>query len=336
MKPRRFTISVMRELILSILQKEKHISGEVLGKRLNISRAAVWKHINELRHLGYQIESSPKTGYSFVKNTTLLLPEEISRGLRSSVMGKYIKYYREVSSTQDIAASMANQGAPEGTIIVAEMQHEGRGRMGRRWVSPFKEGIYLSLILRPKLLPSQLIQIPLIAGLALLKAIIHTLPLRPSIKWPNDILIGSKKVAGILTEMSSEIDGVNYIILGVGINVNTPVAVLSEQTMGIGTSLIGEYGKYTQRAGLLQAFLGEFELIYRKYLSSGFGPLRKEWQAFDIVLGRRVRVNNGNRPIEGKAMGIDDDGFLLVKTDDNHISRIINGDVSIIDIPEKN
>ncbi|MBN1368309.1 MAG: biotin--[acetyl-CoA-carboxylase] ligase [Dehalococcoidales bacterium] len=321
----------MRELILNILQQEKHISGENLGKRLNISRTAVWKHINELRRRGYKIESSPRSGYSFIKNTSLLLPEEISPGLQTSVMGKHIKYYREISSTQDIAARMAHEGAAEGTIVIAETQSKGRGRMGRQWVSPFEGGIYLSLILRPKLLPSQIMQIPLIAGLALARAITHILPLQPAIKWPNDITIGRKKVAGILTEMSSEIDGVNYIILGVGINVNTPATLLAEQTAGIGTSFIGECGKYTSRVRLVQSFLNEFELIYQKYLDSGFGSIRKDWQVYDTTIGARVRVKSGNRNIEGRAIDIDDNGFLLVKTDKGSINRIINGDVFIID-----
>ncbi len=318
----------MRELILKTLQQERHISGEELGKRFNISRTAVWKHINELRNRGYKIDSSPKSGYSFIKSTHLLLPEEIGLGLNTQIMGKHIVHYDEVSSTQDIAAELARGGAAEGTLVIAEMQKGGRGRKGRSWVSLPEGGIYLSLILRPNLMPSQIVQIPLIAGVALTKAIRETVPLQPMIKWPNDIIIGKKKVGGILTEMSSEIDGVNYIVLGIGLNVNIPASLLAEQTAGIATSLIDEYGAYISRAKLVQCFLSEFEIIYTKFLASGFSSVRDEWKALNNTIGSWVKVSDGGEEIEGEALDIDNDGFLLVRKESGDVSRIISGDVS--------
>jgi len=318
----------MRELILKTLQQERHISGEELGKRLNVSRAAVWKHINELRNRGYKIDSSPKSGYSFIKSTHLLLPEEIGLGLNTQIMGKHIVHYAEVSSTQDIAAELARGGAAEGTLVIAEMQKGGRGRKGRSWVSLPEGGIYLSLILRPNLMPSQIVQIPLIAGVALTKAIRETVPLQPMIKWPNDIIIGKKKVGGILTEMSSEIDGVNYIVLGIGLNVNIPASLLAEQTAGIATSLIDEYGAYISRAKLVQCFLSEFEIIYTKFLASGFSSVRDEWKALNNTIGSWVKVSDGGEELEGEALDIDNDGFLLVRKESGDVSRIISGDVS--------
>ncbi len=318
----------MRELILKTLQQERHISGEELGKRLNVSRTAVWKHINELRNRGYKIDSSPKSGYSFIKSTHLLLPEEIGLGLNTQIMGKHIVHYDEVSSTQDIAAELARGGAAEGTLVIAEMQTKGRGRKGRSWVSLPEGGIYLSLILRPNLIPSQIVQIPLIAGVALTKAIKETVPLQPMIKWPNDIIIGKKKVGGILTEMSSEIDGVNYVVLGIGLNVNIPASLLAEQTAGIATSLIDEYGVYTSRAKLVQCFLSEFEIIYTKFLASGFSSVRDEWKALNNTIGSWVKVSDGGEEIEGEALDIDNDGFLLVRKESGDVSRIISGDVS--------
>jgi BirA family biotin operon repressor/biotin-[acetyl-CoA-carboxylase] ligase len=318
----------MRELILQTLQRERHISGEELGKRLNISRTAVWKHINELRKKGYQIESSPKSGYTFIKNTSLLLPEEIGLGLNTQIMGKCVFHYDEVASTQDIAAEMARLGATEGTLVIAETQNNGRGRKGRNWIS-LKEGIYLSLILRPNLLPSKVVQIPLIAGVALTKAIRETVPLQPTIKWPNDILINKRKVGGILTEMNSEIDGVNYVILGIGLNVNMP-SPLVEQAAFVPTSLIDESGAYTSRVKLLQCFLYEFEIIYTKYLNLGFSSVRDEWKALNNTIGSRVKISDGEKEIEGEALDIDNDGFLLVRKEGGDISRIISGDVSFI------
>ena len=318
----------MRELILKTLQQERHISGEELGKRLNVSRTAVWKHIKELRNRGYKIDSSPKSGYSFIKSTHLLLPEEIGLGLNTQIMGKHIVHYDEVSSTQDIAAELARGGAAEGTLVIAEMQKGGRGRKGRSWVSLPEGGIYLSLILRPNLMPSQIVPIPLIAGVALTRAIKETVPLQPMIKWPNDIIIGKKKVGGILTEMSSEIDGVNYVVLGIGLNVNIPASLLAEQTAGIATSLIDEYGAYISRAKLVQYFLSEFEIIYTKFLASGFSSVRDEWKALNNTIGTWVKVSDGGEEIEGEALDIDNDGFLLVRKESGDVSRIISGDVS--------
>jgi BirA family transcriptional regulator, biotin operon repressor / biotin---[acetyl-CoA-carboxylase] ligase len=318
----------MKELILQSLRQERQISGEELGRKLNISRTAVWKHINELRSQGYQINSSPRVGYSLVKSTELLLPEEIQLDLNTQIMGKQVEHYNEVSSTQDIAAEMARSGTAEGTIIIAEMQKTGRGRRGRRWVSPPGGGIYFSLILRPNLKPFQAMQIPLIAGVAVTKAIKATVPLQPEIKWPNDIIICHKKVGGILTEMSSEIDVINHIVLGIGLNVNIPGSLLAEQTAGIATSLIHEYGEKVSRVKLIQCFLYEFESIYRKYLASGFKAIREEWMANSHTMGARVRVNDRGREFEGKAFDLDNDGFLWVRRDSGDVSRIVSGDVS--------
>jgi len=321
----------MRQLILDMLRREKLISGEEIGKRLKISRTAVWKHINELRKMGYEIESSPKIGYTFKKSTNLLLPEEIELGLNTQIMGKNVMHYDSISSTQDIAAEMARTGAFEGTVVIAETQEKGRGRKGRSWVSLPEGGIYLSLILRPNLLPSQVVQIPLLAGVALTKAIRETVPLQPVIKWPNDIVIGKKKVGGILTEMSSEIDGIKYVILGIGLNVNIPGSLFTGQIAGIATSLLAEGGKSIPRAEVVQGFLNEFETIYMRYLTSGFTSVRESWKDLNNTLGSRVKVDNAGKEIQGEAIDIDNEGFLLVKTDAGDICRVISGDVFITD-----
>jgi len=322
-------IYLMRELILETLRREKHISGEEIGKQFKISRTAVWKHVNELRKMGYEIRSSPKIGYTFKKSPDLLLPEEIEHGLKTKFIGKHVVHYDTAFSTQDIAAEMARGGATEGTLVIAETQENGRGRKGRSWVSFPKGGIYLSLILKPNLMPSQVVQIPLIAGVAMTKAIRETVSLKPMIKWPNDIIIGKKKVGGILTEMSSEIDGVNYVVLGVGLNVNMPTSVFSEDIFDIATSLIFECGKNTSRTKLVQGFLCGFELIYTKFLVHGFGSVRDEWKELNNTIGSQVKISGNGKDIEGEAIDIDADGFLLVRKDNGNISRIISGDVSL-------
>ena len=278
--------------------------------------------------MGYQIDSSPKLGYSFVKSTNLLLPEEIGLNLETRTIGKHILHYREVSSTQDVAEELARNGADEGTVVIAETQTRGRGRKGREWVSPSEGGIYLSIILRPSLMPSQIIQIPLIAGVAVSKIIMRVTTLQPGIKWPNDVITGGKKVAGILTEMSCELDRVNYVVLGIGVNVNTPGSFLAEPTGGIGTSLGDQCQRLVPRVEFVQNLLCEFETIYMKFLASGFSSIREEWKKLDNTIGSWVKVSDGEEKVEGKAIDIDEGGFLLVRQDNGEIKRIVSGDVS--------
>ncbi|MDD4985235.1 MAG: biotin--[acetyl-CoA-carboxylase] ligase [Dehalococcoidales bacterium] len=320
----------MKELVLKALREESHVSGEDLGRRLKISRTAVWKHIQELRRQGYKIESSPKLGYSYIESTSLLLPEEITPGLQTQTIGKYLLHRDEVTSTQDIAEKLAREGAKEGTVVIAETQNRGRGRKGRNWISPPEGGVYLSIILRPNLMPSRIVQIPLIAGIAANKAIRRTTPLQPSLKWPNDIIINGKKAGGILTEMNSEIDGVNYIILGIGLNINTPVSLLAGITNGIATSLAYECGEHVSRVKLVQHLFCEFEVLYTKFVISGFASLRDEWKKLNNTIGSRVRISDGD-VIEGEALDIDEDGFLLVRMENGDMRRIIGGDVTLLD-----
>jgi len=319
----------MRTLILKALQQEGRVSGEQLGRRLNISRTAVWKHVNELRKKGYKITSSPRLGYSFVKSTDRLLPEEISLGLNTQLIGKHILYREEVTSTQNVAEELAKRGAEDGTVVISEGQTEGRGRMGRNWVSPAGEGVYLSIILRPNLRPTQVLQIPLIAAVAVSKAIKRVTNLQPKVKWPNDITLGGKKVGGILTETSSEIDRVNYIVLGIGINVNTQRSLLPESIRGTATSLAEECGGYISRVRFVQCLLAKFETLYSEFLVSGFDTIREDWKALDNTIGSRVKVSAGAEEIEGEALDIDREGFLLVRTKDGDVKRIISGDVHL-------
>ena len=319
----------MRKLILRALQQEGHISGEQLGRKFNISRTAVWKHINELRKKGYEITSSPRLGYSFVKSTDLLLPEEISLGLNTHFIGKHVLYREEVTSTQDVAGELAQRGVEEGMVVISERQTRGRGRKGRSWDSPAGGGIYLSIVLRPNFSLTQVIQIPLIAGVAVSRAIKRVTPLQPRIKWPNDITIGGKKVGGILTETSSEIDRVNYIVLGIGINVNTQRSLLPEPIRVVATSLAEECGEYVSRVRFLQCLLAEFETLYNEFLVSGFDTIREEWKALDNTIGSWVKVSSGEEEIEGEALDIDREGFLLIRKKDGDVKRIISGDVSL-------
>ncbi|MDD5190894.1 MAG: biotin--[acetyl-CoA-carboxylase] ligase [Dehalococcoidales bacterium] len=317
----------MRELILEALKREPTVSGEQLGKRLNISRTAVWKHVNELRKDGYKIYSSPQKGYSLVETTDLLLPEEIKAGLETRILGTRILHYTEVTSTQDLAAALAREGAGEGIAIIAEEQTHGRGRKGRQWVSPREGGIYISIVLRPDLKPFQTIQIPLVAGIALCRAIQMVTPALPRIKWPNDIVIDGKKVAGILTEISAEVDAVNYVVLGVGINVNTPAPILEGISGGIAGSLAETAGKSLSRVRVVQHFINEFDRAYSTFLGDGFRALRQDWKNLNITVCSRVVISNGGEEITGTAVDIDEDGFLLVEGENGLVARVVSGDV---------
>ena len=319
----------MRQSILGVLKREKSVSGEEMGRRFNVSRTAIWKHINELRKKGYKITSSPRSGYRLVGDTDRLIPEEVSLGLNTKFIGKRILYREEVTSTQDVADGFAKQGMEEGTVVISERQTEGRGRMGRNWASPAGGGIYLSMILRPSLRPAQVLQIPLIVGVAASRAIKRVSSLEPRIKWPNDIIVGGKKVGGILTEMNSEIDRVNYIIPGIGINVTTPRALLPEPIRDIATSLAEECGEAISRVKLLQYILTEFETLYTEFLSSGFEVMREEWKKLDNTIGSWVKVSGGGEEVEGEALDIDSEGFLLIRKEDGDVKRIVSGDVSL-------
>ncbi len=313
----------MRELILKALQEERHVSGEQLGKRIHISRTAVWKHINALRKKGYQIHSSPRLGYTFVKSADLLLAEEIGIGLETRIIGKRIVHCDEITSTQDVAEELARSGAEQGTVVIAETQTKGRGRKGRNWVSSPEGGIYLSIILRPNLMPSQIVQIPLIAGVAVSKAIKNLTSLEPRIKWPNDMLIHNKKIGGILTELSAEMDVTRFVLIGFGLNVNNDKKALLEGT----TSLREQKKEEVDRAILLQEILRRIEANYLFLQAKGSSVIIDKWRNYGITLGRRVKVSCQSQHLEGEAIDIDTDGGLLLRLDSGFNQKVMAGDV---------
>jgi len=317
----------MKETILHKLRQGGRISGEELGQALGISRTAVWKYVTALKSEGYRIDSSPGKGYSLVSAPDSLLPEEIKAGLRTSVLGRRIVYQREVTSTQDAAKDLAVQGASEGTAVIAETQTGGRGRMGRAWASP-PGGVYLSLILRPDIKPSEALRFPLIAGVAVAEAIERLTGLNPKLKWPNDIIVAGRKAGGILLEMSAEMDRINYIVIGMGINVNSERAHFPEEIAGLATSLREECGKEVSRVRLVQEMLAQLESLYQDFQASGFEPIRERWKAISNTIGARVSISSGGEQVEGEAIDIDGDGALILRKAKGVIEKIIAGDVS--------
>ena len=254
---------------------------------------------------------------------------EITRGLKTEAVGKRIIFYPRVSSTQEVARGLAEQEAEEGTVVLAGEQTEGRGRWGRTWVSPPGSGLYLSVILRPRLSPSQITQIPLVASVGVAEAIRQATSLRPEIKWPNDVTVNGKKLAGILSELSVQGERTNYVILGIGINVNTDIQLLPDKVRDAATSLAEETGGSVSRAKLLRCLLDELGVVYHEFITRGFASLRERWKLLSSTLGNLVRISNGAVEIEGKAVDIDPDGALIVQQQNGSRARITAGDVSL-------
>ena len=316
--------------ILDILRSagDSHVSGEDLCKLAGVSRAAIWKRIEKLRSEGYEIEASPHLGYRLTSIPDSLIPCEIKWRLKTKIIGRQILSYKKVDSTNAIAYELAEKGLKEGSVIIADEQIKGRGRQGRSWQSPPKTGIYMSCILRPRMSLGEIPRITLVAAVALAKAIREFTGLDAMIKWPNDILINQKKVCGILTELKAEQDGVDFVVLGMGINVNTNPKDLPKT----GTSLKSEMRRFGRteelsRVMLAQKVLESLEDYYILLKKNGSGPIIEEWKALSAILGSRIKVTLANRSFEAVAHDIDQDGALLVRLESGILQRISSGDV---------
>ncbi len=316
--------------ILKFLREKEYVSGEVLAHKLNISRVAIWKQIQRLKATGYKIISDQNLGYCLVFRPDLLLPQEIQRGLSTNYIGKEIYYFPELKSTNIIAKEKAlhrAEGIEEGTLIIAERQSAGKGRLGRKWFSPVG-GIWLSVILYPQLSPSYISRITLMTAVAAVKAIKICTQIKSQIKWPNDILINEKKVCGILTEMSAELDIISWVVVGIGINVNIDHREFPEDIQENTISLKEVSGKEVLRVKLVQTFLQEFEKYYEILKRREFSSILKEWKLYSHTLGRKIRVDTGEKIITGEAVDINEEGALILKKEDGELAEIISGTVT--------
>ncbi len=314
----------MQERIIEFLkQSEGYLSGEEISQRLNISRAAIWKHMQELRSQGYDIAAVPHLGYQLVGSPDKLLAREIQFGLNTKIIGQRIAVLETTTSTMDEAFRLGMEGAVDGTVVCAENQSKGRGRMGRAWVSPKGKGLYFSIVLRPSLPPGQLSQLTLMSAVALSEAIEKVCKVKALIKWPNDILIGGAKLAGILTELRAEVDQVKFIVIGIGLNVNTSQHQLTEGA----TSLKIACGETVNRIEVFQEILRSMERWYMKLLRQGFSDITCEWKARSATLKKRVRISDPAGVIEGQAIDLDEDGALLIRQDNGVVVKKTAGDV---------
>jgi len=324
-----------REQLLEFLSAAKGtwVSGDDLAGRIALTRSAVWKHVRRLREEGCEIESSPRKGYLLKEPPDRLNAEIIKCTLRTRVFGKReVAVFSRTESTNTTAKSMALGGAPEGTLVLADTQTSGRGRKGRTWHSPPRDGLYASIILRPSLLLSQAGRIPIFASLAIAETLVSLGLSGVSLKWPNDILVRGKKIAGILTEVGAEMDGVDYIIIGVGINVNTNRFPGNLQRSA--TSVFLETGKRVFRSMVLSRYLALFEKYCRVYKRGVTGGLLTRWKDLAGIMGRHVVVDTGGHVSGGIVKDLDEDGALIVQDQEAGSVRVISGDVRFPDFQD--
>lgn len=320
------------EKIVRLLKSHKFefLSGEQLSRSLNLSRAAVWKYIKKLQSLGYKIQTRQNLGYKLLAKPELLLPWEVADGLQTEIFGRKIYYFDTIDSTQSFALRLASKPYENGSIVIAERQTRGKGRLNRRWISP-KGGIWLSILLKPDFEVSYVSLFPIITSLALAKAIEKVLKLKPRLKWPNDVTLNNKKVAGILIEASIETNKIDYLIIGVGINFRIQPKMVSrllknsENFYGI-TTLVGK-NKESDPVELLQEFLYELEQLYRKILSGNLKEIRNEWIKKSSTIGKNVTISTPTGLVKGKAVSIDENGALLLSRK-GKIRCLLVGDVS--------
>ena len=321
----------MRTKILSILRENspEPISGEELSTQFKISRTAIWKHIQILKKEGYAINALPKKGYVLVSVPDKLLPAEISAKLTTKWLGRQIHYEESVTSTNNVAKNLANAGCDNGVTCVAEEQSGGKGRLARGWFSPAGEGLWFSVILKPPFMPDEASKCTLLAAVAVVRSINEYAGVKAVIKWPNDILLEGKKLVGILTEMSAEFGHINYIIIGIGINVCVPKEKVPEELRESAISLADVSKEKVNRVELLASVLKNLEELYESVLVDGFAPILELWRQYSTTIGKEVKVVAPDMTYTGKAIDIDKDGLLIVDRGNGVIEKVVAGDVSI-------
>lgn len=323
--------------LLALLRGEPLVSGERLSDTLGISRAAIWKQVEQLRARGYRIDAQHARGYRLAGVPDRLLPEEIVPRLRARRLGRRIVHFEETDSTNVQALRLAREGAPEGTLVVAERQTKGRGRLGRSWVSPAHVNFYGSWILRPTMPPADAPQLSLAAALALARALEPLAPGRVAIKWPNDCLLDGRKVAGILTEMDAELDRIRAVVLGIGVNLNATARAFPPELRDVATSVRLATGHRIDRLAFTAALCDALEGVYDRVLHEGFGAVIADWNAFSCLTGREVTVDCAGQRTTGRVRGLDASGRLELDVGTNgggsggvRIARIVAGDVTVV------
>ncbi len=318
----------IEEKILSEISGKHYRSGEEISGELDITRSAVWKHIVKLRNNGYEIEASPRHGYRLVSRPDKLLSVEIAPRLRTRVVGRRIVHLEETGSTADEARVLMERGTPEGTVVIAESQKAGRGRMGRGWSTPGGKAIAMSVIFYSGIVPTRVPLFSLATAVAAAQAIAVTADVRPGLKWPNDIYLEGSKLGGVLVEMGAELDRVRWIIDSIGINVNNSFRGTELEASAV--SLAEVTGTRVSRKDLAVALLGELDRLWLAARSSGgLDYYREEFLRLDILQGKKIRVETPEGTVGGSAAGIDGEGRLLLERPGGETLSLFSGEVTI-------
>ena len=315
-------------LILGFLAESgaEFTSGEALSDKLGLSRTAVWKHVNALRLKGYRIDAIPARGYRLVEVPDRLTALELAPLLNTHDVGAGIHAFETLPSTNVTAFELAREGAAHGEIVIAEEQTQGKGRRGRAWVSPKGQNLYFSVILRPDLPPHVAPELTLVAAVALAETIEDS-GLKATIKWPNDVQVGGKKVGGILTELSAEVDVIHFVILGMGVNLNIAAADFPPELKDIATSLSEAKGARVSRSLFAAALFTRLEEWLDLHQEQGFAPVRDAWKKYASTLGQEVLVKTEGKELQGVAEDVDERGALLLRLPDGKLERVLAGDV---------
>lgn len=319
----------MKTEILQVLRTTKdYVSGQELCDRLGVSRTAVWKTINKLKEEGYEIEAIQNKGYRLLSYPDVVTESEIKSRLETEWAGNTVVYAEVVDSTNNLAKRLGEEGRPHGTLAIAEEQTAGKGRRGRSWSAPSGLGLWMSLLLRPNLNPACASMLTLVSGLSVTRAIEEVTGLKVQIKWPNDIVYEGKKICGILTEMSAEMEEIHYVVVGIGINVN--IEEFSEELKQKATSLKIICGKKIDRVEIVTAFLKYFERDYSKFLKTeDLELLKTDYEDRLVNLNQKVNILDGKKEYIGTAIGIEKNGGLLVEKEDKSVIAVTSGEVSV-------
>ncbi len=316
------------DIIKTLKERQGYVSGQELCRQLGVSRTAVWKVIKQLEAEGYEIQAVRNKGYCLVEMTDRLSGAEIESCIKGGLIGNRVVYFEETDSTNTRAKALAEEGAPEGTLVVAEKQNAGKGRRGRGWSSPPGSGIWMSVILRPDMEPSRASMLTLVAALGVSEGISRVTGIMPGIKWPNDLVLSGKKICGILTEMTTELDSIQYVVIGMGINVNTDE--FPTEIRDRASSLYLESGRTWKRGSLIGAMAHAMGEYYEEFLKvKDLSLLKEEYEKGLVNLNRRVTVLAREGAWDGICRGIDSQGELLVERENGDVRQVLSGEVSV-------
>ncbi len=321
----------MKAKILKVLKANfgQWVSGEEICRYFSVSRTAVWKHIRTLKQEGYDIETQPRLGYRLINNPDVLYPEEVKNNLHTDIIGTNVIHWHKINSTNEEAKKLANADAEQGTVVISEQQVGGKGRRGRSWISQPGKDISFSAILKPKLSPAEISQVSMLAAVAVAKAVENACGLRAGIKWPNDLLYNGRKFCGILVEMGAEADQVRYVVVGIGINVNSSPEEWPEEMRYKTTSLKNECGAEISRVELMQELLRRLDQLYIQWQQQGFEPILKQWRTWCISQHCQARVETISGSYHGWIEGVSNSGALLLRMNDGSLRTFLSGDVSL-------